>query len=560
MQQTLVDNRYSILHLLGSGGMGHVYLARDEVLGRDVALKMLKEPYTDDEEFVERFRREAKNVAALSHPNIVSIYDGGKAEDGTPYIAMEYMAGGTLGELIAREGTLDVPKAAAIAIEIARALVEAHRRGVIHRDVNPHNVFLTRSLASPGATPEGLTLGTVKVGDFGIAQAAEASTMTESDLILGTPRYLSPEQAKGEPVSPKSDLYSLGVVLYKMLTGRVPFDAKDSIAIVMKHVSEQPPAPREVNPGVPEDMNTLVLQLLSKDPANRHEDAAELIRDLRRTQAGLPPALLPTKPAEVPAGRGKAKGAPTIPEDQIEKTYTPSAAVVYDRGEKRRRISPWLLAAVASVAILAILLGSVGRNLLSQDYAAQASTISLQDAVQEPVDAPRETSEETEPVTGKSDSVDEKGAEVRSTDGSFQGKASSYNVSPGGVVEQSSGPEQAVANPPVLVSQGGTTAPETAEPVALQAPPESSTPETNLETLTPEKDLKTPTPETNLETLTPEKDLKTPRPKADLETPSSREPSRGIVATVKSEQVTRSEEPTTKKVKSKRKEQEKNKK
>ena len=147
MQQTIVDNRYSILHLLGSGGMGHVYLAHDEVLGRDVALKMLKEPYTDDEEFVERFRREARNAAALSHPNIVPVYDGGKAEDDTPYIAMEYMAGGTLGELIAREGTLDAPEAAAIAIQVARALVEAHRRGVIHRDVKPYNVFLAESPA-----------------------------------------------------------------------------------------------------------------------------------------------------------------------------------------------------------------------------------------------------------------------------------------------------------------------------------------------------------------------------------------------------------------------------
>jgi tRNA A-37 threonylcarbamoyl transferase component Bud32 len=543
MQQTLVDNRYSILHLLGSGGMGHVYLARDEVLGRDVALKMLKEPYTDDEEFVERFRREARNVAALSHPNIVPVYDGGKAEDGTPYIAMEYMAGGTLGELIEREGTLGVPKAAAIAIEIARALVEAHRRGVIHRDVNPHNVFLTRSLAWPGATPEGLALGTVKVGDFGIARAAEASTMTESNLILGTPRYLSPEQAKGEPVSPKSDLYSLGVVLYKMLTGWVPFDAGDPIAIVIKHVSEQPPAPREVNPGVPEDMNTLVLRLLSKDPNNRHGGAAELIRDLRRTQAGLPPSLHSTRLAEVPAGPGEAKGAPTIPKDQVGKTDTPSAAMVYGRGEERQRIFPWLLAAVASVAILAILLGSVGHNLLVHDYAAQASTTSLQDAAQEPVDTPRVTSEETELVTGKGDSVDEKEAEIRSTDGSSQGKASSYNVSMGDATEPSSGPEQAIADPPVLTSLDDTTTPEAAEPAALQVTPES------------------PTPETDLETPTPEEDLKTPRiPKADLETPSSREPGRRIVATVKSEQVTGPEEPTTKKAKSKRKEPEKNKK
>src|SRR5215208_6776758 len=140
MQRAIVDSRYSILDLLGSGGMGHVYLAHDEVLGRDVALKVLKEPYADDEEFVERFLREARNAAALSHPNIVPVYDGGEAEDGTPYIAMEHMAGGTLGDLLAREGAFGVPKAAAVAIEIARALREAHAHGVIHRDVNPHNV------------------------------------------------------------------------------------------------------------------------------------------------------------------------------------------------------------------------------------------------------------------------------------------------------------------------------------------------------------------------------------------------------------------------------------
>jgi tRNA A-37 threonylcarbamoyl transferase component Bud32 len=550
MQQTLVDNRYSILHLLGSGGMGHVYLAHDKVLDRNVALKMLKEPYTDDEEFVERFRREARNVAALSHPNIVTVYDGGEAEDSTPYIAMEYMAGGTLGDLIACEDMLGVPKAAAITIEIARALVEAHRRGVIHRDVNPHNVFLTRPLTSPGATREGLPLGIVKVGDFGIARAAEASTMTESNLLLGTPRYLSPEQAKGEPVSPKSDLYSLGVVLYQMLTGRIPFDAEDSIAIVMKHVSEQPPAPREVEAGVPEDLSTLVLRLLSKDPETRHGDAAELIRDLRRTQARLPLTLLSAKPAEVSADQGEARGVPTIPEEhdgkqrqsRMEKTDTLSAAAVYGGDEKRRRISPWLLAAVASIALLAILLGPLGRNLLSYDHAAQASTTSLLDAVQDAVDTSRETSVETPPVADKGAGVDQKGAEAHPSDGSSQAETSSYNVSPGAATEQSSRSEQTVTDPPVLVSQGDTVTPGAAEPAASQAIPESSTPETNLDTPT-----------------SPEEDLKMPRPETDLKTPSSGEPGRRIVAT-KSERVKGPEKPTTKKAKSKGKEPEKNKK
>ncbi len=527
MQQTIVDNRYSILHLLGSGGMGHVYLAHDEVLGRDVALKMLKEPYTDDEEFVERFRREARNAAALSHPNIVPVYDGGKAEDGTPYIAMEYMAGGTLGELIAREGTLDAPEAAAIAIQVARALVEAHRRGVIHRDVKPHNVFLAESPASPSTAPEGLPLGAVKVGDFGIARAAEASTMTESNLILGTPHYLSPEQAKGEPVGPKSDLYSLGVVLYEMLTGQVPFEAEDPITIVMKHASEPPPSPKEVNPEVPEGMNALVLRLLSKDPEDRHGDAAEFIRDLSQVRAGFPTALLPAKPVGVPADPEEMKGAaPTIPGDLDGKLRRPrkeradisSAAMVYGRGEKHRRISPWVLAA-ASVAILAILLGMVGRNLI-QNYTGQASVTSLQDTAQDPADTPHETSEETEPAAGGGGSTDEKEAKAHSGDGPSRGKGSSYTVSPSDTAEQSSESEQVVAVPAALVTRGDTA------PAALQATPVSPTPEADLETSTP--------------------------PEAGLETSSSGEPSQHIVVTAKSQKITGPEKPSTKKAKSQR--------
>jgi serine/threonine protein kinase len=519
LQQTLVDNRYSILSLLGSGGMGHVYLARDEVLGRDVALKVLKEPYIDDELFVERFRREARNAAALSHPNIVPVYDGGKAENGTPYIAMEYMAGGTLGERIEREGQLDVPEATAITIQIARALREAHRRGVVHRDVKPHNIFLAEYPASSSAVPEGMSLGTVKVGDFGIARAAEATTMTESNLILGTPRYLSPEQAKGDPVGPKSDLYSLGVVLYHMLTGRVPFDDEDPIAITMKHVSELPPSPEEANPRIPADMNALVLRLLSKDPEDRHGDAAELIRDLKQVQTGFSTALLAAKPAEVPADSEETKGAaPLILGEQDgklrrpwkERADIPSAAVVYSRDQKRRQISLWLLA-IASVAILAILLGTVGQNLL-QDYATQASVTSPQDAAQEPVDTPSETSEEAEPAAGGGGSVDEKEAKARPAGSPSQGKASSYPISLGETAKQSSEPKGVVAVPANLVTQGSTQ----------PAPPEPAAPQ------------ETPA---------------TPTPEADLASSSSAESSQHVVVTAKNQKTIRSAGPYTKKAK-----------
>jgi serine/threonine protein kinase len=524
LQQTLVNNRYSILSLLGSGGMGHVYLARDEVLGRDVALKVLKEPYMDDELFVERFRREARNAAALSHPNIVPVYDGGKAEDGTPYIAMEYMAGGTLGERIKQESKLDAPEAAAIAIQIARALRESHRRGVVHRDVKPHNIFLAEYPASSSAVPEGISSGAVKVGDFGIARAAEATTMTESNLMLGTPRYLSPEQAKGDPVGPKSDLYSLGVVLYQMITGRVPFDDDDPIAITMKHASEPPPSPKETNPEIPEEMNSLVLRLLSKDPEDRHEDAAELIRDLKEVRTRFSTALLGAKPAEVPANSEDTKGAalPNLGEQDgklqgpwKERAGIPSGAVVHNRNQKRRQISLWLLA-VASVAILAILLGTVGQNLL-QDYATQAPVSSPRDVAQEPVDALSETSEETEPAAGGGGSVAEKEVKTYPANSPSQGKASSYTVSPGETAKQSSGPEGSIAIPTNLVTQGS----------AAPAPPELA-----AAPATP------PTPAGT-----------TPTPVADPARSSSAESSQHLVVTAKNQNTIKSGEPNTKKAK-----------
>src|SRR5215210_7419097 len=282
MQATLIDRRYFVIGLLGRGGMGEVYLARDEVLGRDVALKILKKEYASQEEFRKRMGREAESAASLCNPNIVRVYDRGETKDALPYIAMEYMKGGTLAEKIRREGTLAWREAARIATQLAMALAEAHRCGVVHRDIKPHNVLLTGDPLTAA--------GSVKVGDFGIARAAAASTLTETSKLLGTVRYLSPEQAKGEPAGPESDLYSLGITLYQMLSGKVPFEAENLLAIAMRHVTEVASSPKEINPDVPQDLAAVTLLLLSKDPRARYGgDALALADDLKRVCRGLKP-------------------------------------------------------------------------------------------------------------------------------------------------------------------------------------------------------------------------------------------------------------------------------
>ncbi len=253
--------------------MADVFLAHDNVLDRDVALKVMNSRYARDEEFVERFRREAQSAAALSHPNIVSIYDRGESEDGTYYIAMEYLSGGTLKDRILKRGALPPKTAASVAAQIAEALRAAHDRGVVHRDIKPHNILITEA-------------GDIKVTDFGIARAASSSTMTKTGAVMGTAHYISPEQAMGESVGPTSDLYSLGVLLYEMVTGELPFDADTPIGIAMKHVNGTPPPPKEINPEVPAGLNAIVVRLLQKDPNDRYGSDAELTDDLERVARG----------------------------------------------------------------------------------------------------------------------------------------------------------------------------------------------------------------------------------------------------------------------------------
>src|ERR1700754_3547149 len=235
VRDTLIDDRYRVVRRLGTGGMAEVFLAEDEQLGRKVALKLLHRRFAEDPGFVERFRREAQAAAGPQHPNVVSVYDRGQFED-TYYIAMEYLPGRSLKQVIRDEAPLEPVRGIAIAIQILRAARFAHARGVIHRDLKPHNVIVDDS-------------GHAKVTDFGIARAG-ASDMTETGSIMGTAQYLSPEQAQGHAVSAQSDLYSVGVVLYEMLTGHVPFDGDSAVTIALKHVSEAPQPPSQFNPKV----------------------------------------------------------------------------------------------------------------------------------------------------------------------------------------------------------------------------------------------------------------------------------------------------------------------
>ena len=315
MTETLLGNRYELETLIGQGGMAHVYRARDRVLGRPVAIKILRPEYVSDENLLARFQREARAAAALLHPNIVSVYDVGQDGD-RHYIVMEYMAGPTLKEVIRRRAPLPVEQALKVAEQVCAALEYAHRHGVIHRDIKPQNILFSEDEE------------VVKVADFGIAKSRLDPEITAERLALGTVKYISPEQARGVEVVPQSDLYSLGIVLYEMLTGQQPFTGDTPVSIALQHVEAEPPPPRQFNPYIPPAVEEIVLRCLAKDPRHRFLSAREMRLALERYRlvgaevTGAIPQSLPIPPGQ-PAAYSQPSFPPTSPYTTEVPTHPP---------------------------------------------------------------------------------------------------------------------------------------------------------------------------------------------------------------------------------------------
>ncbi len=341
----LLGARYELGEPLGFGGMAEVLAGRDVRLGRDVAIKILRADLARDPSFLSRFRREAQSAAGLNHPNIVAVYDTGEGEDGVPYIVMERVSGRTLRDVLAEDGRLLPRRAMEIAAEVAGALEYSHRAGIVHRDIKPANVMLTRA-------------GDVKVMDFGIARAASttANTMTQTAQVLGTAQYLSPEQALGEHVDARSDIYSCGCLLYELLTGIPPFRGDSAVAVAYQHVREDPTPPSQLDSELPAAADAVVLKAMAKNPDNRYQSAAEMRLDLDRAAAG------------------RRVEAPSVLANEVT-TALPVAAPTtvllrQDDGDRRSRRGLAYLALLAAVLIVFIVAAVLAKNLFSGSQAA----------------------------------------------------------------------------------------------------------------------------------------------------------------------------------------------
>jgi serine/threonine protein kinase len=355
-------DRYEVGRLLGAGGMAEVFEGRDRLLARRVAIKVLQSQFVRDPSFLIRFKREAQAAASLSHPNIVGVYDTG-SEDGTHFIVMEYVDGRTLKDVIRAEGPLYPERAAEICADVCNALAAAHARGLIHRDIKPGNVMLT---------PE----GKVKVMDFGIARATTSETITQTAAVIGTAQYISPEQAQGQTVDYRSDLYSLGCCLYEMLTGNVPYTGATPVAIAYRHVREDPTPPRQLNPDIPAPLEAICLKAMAKLPDNRYQTAAEFQDDLERFRTGQPVLATPLLdsaattqaiPRDGDADQTAMLGG-AVPADQ-----TSGYAEPYE--EERRTSVGWIVVSLLALVAVGLAAFFITRALTGRETGTTLTTL-----------------------------------------------------------------------------------------------------------------------------------------------------------------------------------------
>ncbi len=306
-----LNDRYKVLQLIG-GGMANVYLARDMILDRDVAVKVLRLDFVNDHLFIKRFRREAQAATSLNHENIVNIYDVGE-DDGIYYMVMEYVRGCTLKQYIQQHAPLSVHEALRIMDELTGAIAHAHQNGVIHRDIKPQNILVAED-------------GTIKVTDFGIAVALSSTTITQTNSVLGSVHYLSPEQAKGGMATEKSDIYSLGIVMFELLTGHLPFSGESAMAIVLKHLQTETPSVRRWNPNVPQSVENIVLKATAKNPLHRYNSALDMQEHIRT-------ALLPERMNE------EKFSLPTEDDDEETKVIPVVKPPLSPASEKKENVS-----------------------------------------------------------------------------------------------------------------------------------------------------------------------------------------------------------------------------
>lgn len=385
-----ISGRYKILEMIGGGGMANVYLAHDMILDRDVAVKVLRLDFSNDEEFIRRFHREAQSATSLAHPNIVNIYDVGE-EDSIYYIVMEYVAGQTLKQYIQQNSPVPVEKALDILQQLTSAISHAHQNHIIHRDIKPHNILID-------------THGNVKITDFGIAMALSATSITQTNSVLGSVHYLSPEQARGGMANRKSDIYSLGIVMFELLTGRLPFSGESAVSIALKHLQSETPSIRRWNPTIPQSVENIVLKATAKDPFHRYNNADEMEEDLR---TALDPARMDERKFEIPEDNDATKAIPIITNDRPyvnldetivhgkEQKNSPSASSngkddkkKEEKKKKKKQRKKWPVILV-SIFLLLIILGISAVTILPDILAPKevkvpdVAGMELEDAVEE---------------------------------------------------------------------------------------------------------------------------------------------------------------------------------